>query len=497
MTVSFGKLLLDILWQDLFERSAGSIFMRFLKVAIVIVVLFGIFCLLKMNEKLLERYANVGLSIFAVVFGVIQIGIGSYLRVNPMYDFSAVYHGAVEWVVKGSFSRFYDYYYYYPNNLGEMTLLMFVFQIAAKLGYHDFYFVGILVNCVLNALMVVLTFLVLKKRFSVSEAIFSLVLYAIYPPMYLLGAVFYTDEITMVFPILLYALCLCMEKEKKNYKICIYGAALALAGFMGYVLKPTIAIMLIAIAIFFVLLKRWKQLLIFGGCFFVVFISLNFVFHSYIYPEHLDEQKAEQLNTPLETWVFMGLNENVGFSPEDTEFSREIEDPLERKEILRKEILKRVDDYGKGGLFKHIRNKCVTAFADGTFELSYTFLCGFQNDTDLKEIVTLLGKHYGIYWELCTSIWYSYLIFAVLFGVIVLFKKHGNINYEDRTFPVALAVFGLLCFLALWEVHPRYIVNYFSCFVFLAVRGISLLYEKCNTNLIRKETNINAAKGIK
>ena len=158
------------------------------------------------------------------------------------------------------------------------------------------------------------------------------------------------------------------------------------------------------IAIFIVLLLQKNRrrfltllvetLLVFGVC--------TILFHSYIYSHHLDKATADRMATPKETWVMMGLNENFGFSPDDTEFSRSFTDPAARKEAVRAEIQNRLSALGAKGIYKQLRLKAVMAFADGTFELSYMFLFGLARDTGLTDFLTLLGSHYQTYWEGCS-----------------------------------------------------------------------------------------------
>ena len=142
MAVLFLKLLLDILGRDFVPRTFGESLMRISGWLCGIAVFYFMYRVIKKTEKIWVKYGNWVLVVYCVVLFVVQMILGNELRVNPLYDFSSVYHGAVDWVVTGSFERFYDYYYYYPNNLGAMTLLMGCFQMAAKLGVMDFYLSG-------------------------------------------------------------------------------------------------------------------------------------------------------------------------------------------------------------------------------------------------------------------------------------------------------------------------------------------------------------------
>lgn len=476
MAIVFIKLLWDILGRDFVPRTVAGSIGRVAEWIAGSAVLMLIYWSIRKAGKLWTNYGWVVLVLFSIVLFTAQMLLGNELRINPLYDYSAIYHGAIDWLVAGTFERFYDYYYYYPNNLGPMTFLLFWFQIASKFGCTDFYFVGMLVNSLLSVGMVVATYIVCKKLFSATEAVFSIVLYALYPPMYLIASIFYTDQLTMIFPVLIYLLYLCLDKCKSNTGTWIYAGIMAVVSVIGYFLKATAVFMLIAVVISLFLACKWKKLAMVMVTFFVVYLCFNLVFDNYIYGTHLDRDTADRMNTPVETWIMMGLNENPGFSPDDTEFSRSIEDPQKRKEVVRQEIMHRLKGFGIMGMAEHIKNKGIMVFSDGTFELSYSFLYGFQKETKLENTITLLGDNYNNYWDTCSAIWYVYLIFGVAFFVLVAVRRVRAKEVSPELLPIPLATFGLYCFLMMWEVHARYMVNFFSCFVLLAVGGMTMLW---------------------
>ena len=59
------------------------------------------------------------------------------------FDMDAIYGGAIEWVETGTFASRYDYYYYFLNNLGGMSLLYIFFKLASYLGIlREFFYSG-------------------------------------------------------------------------------------------------------------------------------------------------------------------------------------------------------------------------------------------------------------------------------------------------------------------------------------------------------------------
>ena len=495
--VVFTKLFLDVLQQDSLERSAFSIFLKAFLLLVVIIVYITLFKLLQHFAPVWERYGSYILPFFLVLLFGVQMYFAHQLIIVPKYDFSSLYDGAVEWLNTGTFASFYDYYYYYPNNLGPMTFLYVLFRVVSRLGYHDYYSVGIFVTCLLTSVMVASTYYCCKKLFSATEAVFSLCLFAIYPPLYFCGSSFYTDILSMAFPPLVFALFLagsdhlqafCPEcgelksKESVSQKSSkkaftatksTYDFLMVLACYVGYFLKPTVFICMIAIFIVLLLQKNRRRFLTLLAETLLVFGVCTILFHSYIYSHHLDKTTADRMATPKETWVMMGLNENFGFSPDDTEFSRSFTDPAVRKEAVRTEIQNRLSALGAKGIYKQLRLKAVMAFADGTFELSYMFLFGLARETGLTDFLTLLGSHYQAYWEGCSLPQYANLFFTAVFLFFCAKAVFQKKEQPAVLLIVPLSVCGLMLFLMLWEVHPRYTINYFSYLIMLATWGCS------------------------
>ena len=136
--VVFTKLFLDVLQQDSLERSAFSIFLKAFLLLVVIIVYITLFKLLQHFAPVWERYGSYILPFFLVLLFGVQMYFAHQLIIVPKYDFSSLNDGAVEWLNTGTFASFYDYYYYYPNNLGPMTFLYVLFRVVSRVGYHNY-----------------------------------------------------------------------------------------------------------------------------------------------------------------------------------------------------------------------------------------------------------------------------------------------------------------------------------------------------------------------
>lgn len=480
--------------RQLYNATSLDWLKRIVIIFILIGIYIGIYALIKRYKVLFLKYKNVILWTVLVCFFIVQLMIGNVLRVHPLYDYESVYVGAVDWVVTGDFSNYKEYFYYYPNNLGELFFLKCLFYFVSRFGIHDFYFIGMLVNSMSCVGAIAFSFYLIDMMAGYEKAFMALVLFLLTPPMWFTASVFYTDSLTMVFPIAMLFFYYYSNGTKEKRRRVLSVVAMILAGIIGFFLKPTVLIVLIAVFIDLILKRKIKEL-IFGCAFFIsIFLISKTAFHNIFYPQYLNEETAYAMNTPYETWVYMGLNNDFGFSGDDTLFSRSIDDPVVRKQIMRQAIFERINERGIIGTFCHEFEKLVTAYSDGTFELSYTFQFGLVNDTNLERYLTLQGEDYNKYWTLCAYLYYELQFLLVICVFTTFYNAIKSKKYEimQERFILILSLFGLNLFLMLWEVHYRYTVNYYPVLLVIAVLGLSNIfsiwsgfYRRCKQSILK------------
>lgn len=84
------------------------------------------------------------------------------------------------------------------------------------------------------------------------------------------GCGFYTDSLSLIFPVLFYYLYLCLKGENDRKKQIIYLAAMGLSLTIGMMIKFTVVIVLIAVVIDAFLYIPWKKALL------ILVVSLAF-----------------------------------------------------------------------------------------------------------------------------------------------------------------------------------------------------------------------------
>lgn len=391
---------------------------------------------------------------------------GFQLRFTPAFDMDAIYSGAVQWLTEGSFTNQYEYMGYFPNNLGGMTFLYWIFSIAHWFGCEDYFAVGMTFNCLLITTTILLITLTAKKCSGSVNSIVALVTCLCFFPFYILGAAFYTDSLSMIFPILFYYLYLHWKEASTPKKQWILGCIMVFTITLGMLIKFTVVIALIAVIIDGLLHINWKKI----GLFALLCVLFSFIFFkgfdAYMYHNHLDKATSDELRTPYWHWIMMGLQNNGYYNADDYTYTRSYP-ASERTNACKSVIHQRIKDLGFTGLWQLWLGKATVCFGDGTIAVS-DFLDDTPAETiELHSYILYNGEHYPSYYRYATGYLLS-IYFLMVFGICITYFKEKNHRKNLAYLAPRLCTLGILAFLLLWETNARYITNYIPMFLLSA-----------------------------
>lgn len=504
----FSAVMLLIMYNVIFNNSEYNypIAPLILLTAAALAVFMIAFIFIEKYANFIERHYSKILLIFSVTMLAIQIIFGIMLEFKPAYDMSAIYDGAIEWMNTGTFSKKYDYMYYFPNNLGAMAFLKFFFTIARFFGITNYFIVGIIINSVMSVSAMIVTSLVIKHLAGHSRAVFGLLLFALSLPFYFIGAVFYTDSLSMLFPVLMYYMYILIRESESNTKRILYAFLFGAAAFIGMIIKFTVVIILIAIAIECILrfdfsnLKShlsFKKTLVTRVIPIVSAIAVLFVFYAsfntLIYTKHLDRERAERQNTPYIHWIMMGMKNDGRYSPNDYKFTRSFDDPAERDKQIRAEISNRINSKGFKGMCQLFSAKSVVCFGDGTYALSDFLDDTPKHKTAIHNFILYKSENYKTYSLICSAVLLSIYILVLASALRRLLKDKRNMTLSIAPF---IAFFGIWMFLMLWETNGRYFSNFIPIIFICAAFGIKQLNIKGAVKIVRgTKRNLKNIKG--
>lgn len=105
-----------------------------LLVGVNILLMCVIYRVLVRHTKFLERRYSTLIASGLLFFFVANVAVGFIMRYEPAFDLGAIFTGASQWASTGEFMNQIDktcdpnYFYYFPNNLGGMSLLFIAFK---------------------------------------------------------------------------------------------------------------------------------------------------------------------------------------------------------------------------------------------------------------------------------------------------------------------------------------------------------------------------------
>lgn len=475
--VMFAVVFAYISWNILFADNIHSYKIMQLIPGIIIgvvVVAIGLLLLNKVDLHRLDSNLKKILPVFSIVYYIVLVRMGFLLRFTPSFDMDAIYSGAIQWTQNGNFSNYYEYFGYFPNNLGSMGFLHIIFKIASLFGVKDFFAVGIIVNSALITGTAVIVSLICRKITNSKTAIMSLCLFLLCFPFYFMGAAFYTDSLSLIFPVLCYYLYLCLKDEDNRKKQIIYFIVMGLSLTVGMMIKFTVVIVLIAIVIDALLCIPWKKALLILIVPLMFYVVTESVYSHNIYKNYISDEKYQNLKTPYWHWIMMGLQNNGYYSPDDYEYTRSYE-IKERSAACRKKAMERIEELGVSGLLKLWKNKALICFGDGTYALSDFLDDTPANETGIHEYILYAGKNYNKYQSFSTGLLLFLYLLAILGSVRDII---GKVKYRQSVLPAAprIAMLGILCFLILWETSGRYFTNYVPILIVCA--ALTLYWKK-------------------
>lgn len=438
-------------------------------------LLFGVsyFLLKRAAGKWLERYDRFIIPLCAILYFVVVLMNGFKLRFTPTFDMDAIYGGAVQWVKEGSFTRYYEYYGHFPNNLGAMGFLRLCFGVAKWSGITDFFAVGIVINSLFIAGTMLVTSLVCRKLFGSVAGIMAILAFTLCLPFYFMGAAFYTDSLSLLFPVLFYWLYLIWQEKESRRDKWLYAFLMAVVLTVGMLIKFTVSIVLVAVLIDAFINLGLRRMVFLGGVSIITALIVFNLFHAYLYTAHLDREQCQELRTPYLHWVMMGLQNNGYYSSEDYEYTRSFSSD-ERSEACLKKIKNRVKKLGFTGLIELFANKAVVCFGDGTYALSDFLDNSPDKKQDVHEYILYEGKKYTYYAEASTGFLLAIYVLGILGTAASLFYRYTGADDAFWQLAPRLSILGILAFLMMWETSGRYFINFVPMFLISAVSLVSM-----------------------
>ena len=479
-------LVVNIVFNPLYETETYSMGPVIVLVAFIALLLPAIYGLCAWTDSWVPKFRRLGkaLSICTLLTVILTALLAiAYSTLRPTgFDSRVVLNGAINLALGGSASEFETAYFsIYPNNIFLELLYWKYFSLAHALGVIDpetFLWLSVVLNAVVLAFGVVLTYLVTRTLANRTAALFSLVLAFVFVVISPWLAVPYSDALGLVFPILLVYLYLRADQARTRTAQFWFWGAVGVVAATGYGIKPTVLITFVAICIVALLRVRiwaplWRRNIAPGValalcCFGMANVSWTFVQNESGVVSF--DMKTNENAVPITHFLMMGAGGTGIFNDEDIAATLAVPAGQDRFDFAAGAYVDRVDAMGVSGYTKFLGKKALLTFGDGTFAqwgegglLEFPYV----NADPVSVAVQNYFAPDGFNHSTLVNFWQAWwLIVLALLAVPLLLWRRSLFSAD--TVVLRVAVFGLFVFLMFFETRARYVYLYVPLILVLA-----------------------------
>lgn len=381
-------------------------------------------------------------------------------------------------------SRNVEYFSHYPNNLFLLLTYKFIIQI---IGSSNVWSNLDLLSAASVDISAILVFFACKRIINIKFAYISYLLSICTFSFFAWILVPYSDTLAMPFTIAIFLIYLNFRDSETLKSKIFYSISIAFLTFVGYLIKPTVVIILIAIMItmFIFNLHTLKNTLLNCSMFFLISMIIfgcNSSWQYYINNQNIIKINSE-ISTPMIHFYMMGLKSTNGqyggWNQQDVQYTFSYKNQNDKKDAELKVIKERLNDYGMSGYLKFLFKKACWVTSEGDFYWGREGnFAKFNLDDDSSLICRLFytnGSYHWIYRYLTQGLWIM-LMFLIICPLFISFKNNGSKNIDISL--IRCTLLGIILFNMLFEARSRYLILYLPLFCILASYGFMCILNK-------------------
>lgn len=399
------------------------------------------------------------------------------------WDVQTLIHCAQNATAGGWHETDWWYYSVYPNNLFITFFYAVVLKINCAVGIFNQEYATmsiVVVNCLVNAFSCWLVYKTAGLFVEKKLAFFGYCLVVLSVGLSSWTVICYSDSLVLFVPVL--STYLYLKPHKNRWCRGLYRLSAVAIAMIGYYVKPTCAIVLIAIVLIEVADLVWNPrmnkavrlaalcvAIVVAGCCANTLMNLGV--------QRLDGSLNKNATYGASHFLMMGLNEESQgtYSSKDVKYSGSFGTAQERTAANLRMVKYRLRQMGMGGLLRHLHNKLLITFNDGTFAWGqegtfYKWIPENLNDRAaplLKAIYYNSGRYYGYLSTMQQLVWLAILLLSL---ASVFLEKRLR---PEKPLPVLwLTILGFVAYELLFEIRARYVYIFVPVFCVLASVGL-------------------------
>ena len=400
-----------------------------------------------------------------------------------------------------------EYFSLYPNNFMILFFFRFIYSVLTLFRLEEhFVHALVIVNIVFVNAAIVLVFHAVKSAFDVFKGyvawIFMLLLVAFSPWI----IVPYSDTLSMPIAAGIVYLYVKFRDADKGRKIA-YALSIGAVAQIGYFIKPSSVIPLIAIILIQLILdlrairanpkpkySRSKNTRTgYNIKYLAIYTISAMVIVSAIFNSFVRSQNAipfiEGVAFPPEHWIKMGMQRQAvgdrfsygAYNADDFFFTASFSSTQEMRRADREVIRERLSDFGVIGYSHFLVNKLRWITGDGTFHWGEFARGNFEEMTPMqshfKNLVHRRGENYANFAYFKQSIW----LFILFWHFVYAFRKKDSSNVVINV--SMCAIIGLFMFILLTEGRSRYLINHLPLFTITSAYCFSSMFDRVKVAL--------------
>ncbi len=427
----------------------------------------GVSFLLCRKENLLKKQEKKLLLSFLLFVGILLYLVSCLSRNIPMYDYYDLYYSAHSYANGGAAN--WDYLSHWSNNFPLFFYLYRVMKVCAWMGMKDPFYVLLGINVLLTLWGGYCLYrLVRLHTGSIAWSFIGMGLFFGFGPLWCGTNYFYTDSLSLSFGI--GAVWIFTRKRKG----VIDGLLAGLLWGMGYAIKATVAVSMVAVFIVLWLKENGNRRLFGSVLLSVTAFLCTMSIWTVIRMQYPCYELEKENRVPITYWLALGIHNN-GSYPENIEFAVECigAESVEARDLKAREYIKE----HISGLWdwKHFVEKAKYNFASGKMGSSEF---NHYPDTLMHELVSDYGKFGGYATMFMSGYFYATLLLG-WFGFAVGYIKEKRVAECSAQFQLLymaqMTLFGFFLFLSIWESNNRQLYNHIPWYALYGVMGLYFL----------------------
>lgn len=412
--------------------------------------------------------------------------IGRLMLCTPFNDTGSVYYATAEALETGviskeinDFTKCYwatgtsnhDYFLIYPHNIFLINYLLPYYRMITSIFSISMYTsVGVYASVLLNAASITCAvafgFYAARKAKGNCTAYLYLLFSVTCIPYYIHAYKAYSDTLSL--PYVAFSMFCLISAERshstpRRFWLILTGISLA----VGYLIKGSLAVMLIAFCIY-ILLKfpsRILSALTLSAAFAICILGWHSVLNNSSY---IDLTDAERFEVPKTHYLMMASIGDGGYRQDDLEYTMSFPTYEEKTTATLNKYLERVQSYGSADAYiSFLIDKLSTGLSDAKFA-QQTHLDVACANSKMKYFL-LPGEDYHALFYCCTTIYLTVIyVFMLLSPLVNAFSHRIHISSV-----LNIAYFGSLLFFSFWEFKSRYLLNLLPLMLLLTAFSIT------------------------